>query len=158
MPTPVTFQHWAGVRPYATSCEFAGSCVFSKQSPLARFLAKVAPLLPRIRGQFAEFLWRHSLEAWVYSTSPLASALVQSAMSPATTSAARRRFQAAGRGGRVASGAVARQYAARLTHRPLSRRCRPRGWVLLRSKGHGATFGPSAGGIDDPPPRYSCQH
>ena len=82
MPPPVTFQHWAGVRPYTTSRELAGSCVFSKQSPLALFLAKVAPLLPRIRGQFAEFLWRHSLEAWVCSTSPLVSALVQSAMSP----------------------------------------------------------------------------
>jgi len=39
------------------------------------------------------------------------------------------------------------RYAARLAHRPLSHRCRLRGWVLLRSKGHGATFGPSAGGI-----------
>jgi len=98
----------------------------------------MAPLLPKIRGQFAEFLWRHPLAAWVCSTSPLVSALVQS-----TISRARR-----GRGGRVASWVGPHQSAARLTHRPLSHRCRPRGWVLLRSWGHGATFGPSAGGIE----------
>jgi len=42
-----TFQHWAGVRPYATSCEFAGSCVFSKQSPLALCLAVRHPFYRR---------------------------------------------------------------------------------------------------------------
>ena len=30
---PLTFQHRAGVRPYTSSCEFAESCVFAKQSP-----------------------------------------------------------------------------------------------------------------------------
>jgi hypothetical protein len=58
----------------------------------------MAPLLPKVRGQFAEFLWRHSLEAWVCSTSPLASALVQSTMSPTPPFAARRRFQVGGGG------------------------------------------------------------
>ena len=29
----VTFQHWAGITPYTSSCEFAESCVFGKQSP-----------------------------------------------------------------------------------------------------------------------------
>jgi hypothetical protein len=43
----VTFQHWAGVRPYATSYEFAGSCVFSKQSPLALCLAVRHPFYQR---------------------------------------------------------------------------------------------------------------
>ena len=30
----LTFQHWAGVRPYTSSIEFAESCVFDKQSLL----------------------------------------------------------------------------------------------------------------------------
>ena len=29
----LTFRHRAGVRPYTSSCEFAESCVFAKQSP-----------------------------------------------------------------------------------------------------------------------------
>jgi hypothetical protein len=29
----LTFWHWSGVTPYTSSCEFAGSCVFDKQSP-----------------------------------------------------------------------------------------------------------------------------
>jgi len=29
----VTFWHWAGITPYTSSCEFAESCVFGKQSP-----------------------------------------------------------------------------------------------------------------------------
>ena len=55
---PVTFQHWAGVSPYTSSFDFAETCVFGKQSlgplhcgPLSR-----APLLPKLRGHFAEFL------------------------------------------------------------------------------------------------------
>jgi hypothetical protein len=30
---PVIFWHWAGITPYTSSCEFAESCVFGKQSP-----------------------------------------------------------------------------------------------------------------------------
>ena len=55
---PLTFQHWAGVSPYTSSYDFAETCVFGKQSlgplhcgPLSR-----APLLPKLRGHFAEFL------------------------------------------------------------------------------------------------------
>ena len=29
----LTFSHWSGVTPYTSSYEFAGSCVFDKQSP-----------------------------------------------------------------------------------------------------------------------------
>lgn len=29
----LTFSHRSGVTPYTSSCEFAGSCVFNKQSP-----------------------------------------------------------------------------------------------------------------------------
>src|SRR5207253_6648389 len=32
-PLLLTFRHRAGVRPYTSSCEFAESCVFAKQSP-----------------------------------------------------------------------------------------------------------------------------
>ena len=30
---PLTFRHWAGVRPYTSPCGLAESCVFIKQSP-----------------------------------------------------------------------------------------------------------------------------
>ena len=32
-PPYLTFRHWSGVTPYTSSYEFAGSCVFGKQSP-----------------------------------------------------------------------------------------------------------------------------
>ena len=68
---PFTVQHWAGVSPYTAPCGFAETCVFGKQSlePIRcshpRLLAcashpPVAPLLPKLRGQFAEFLTRGS--------------------------------------------------------------------------------------------------
>jgi hypothetical protein len=64
----VTFRHRAGVSPYTSSCDFAETCVFGKQSlgpfhcgRLGLELAKsshpdAAPLLPKLRGHFAEFL------------------------------------------------------------------------------------------------------
>jgi hypothetical protein len=72
-PLPLTFQHRAGVRPYTSSYDLAESCVFSKQSPgpghcahsqlKGRALSPtMGPLLPKLRGQFAEFLSRRSLE------------------------------------------------------------------------------------------------
>ena len=66
-PLPLTFRHRAGVRPYTSSLEFAEPCVFSKQSPPPGLchpdpVARTeAPLLPKLRGQFAEFLRRRSL-------------------------------------------------------------------------------------------------
>ena len=54
----MTFRHRAGVSPYTSPFGFAETCVFVKQSPgpfhcdpLSR-----APLLPKLRGQYAEFL------------------------------------------------------------------------------------------------------
>lgn len=64
-PLPLTFRHRASVAPYTSSCELAESCVFGKQSPepvhcgswtAPRAAPPGAPLLPRLRGQFAEFL------------------------------------------------------------------------------------------------------
>ena len=55
---PLTFQHRAGVSPYTSSFDLAETCVFAKQSP-GPFLCghvAVAPLFPKLRGQFAEFL------------------------------------------------------------------------------------------------------
>ena len=63
----MTFRHRAGVRPYTSPCGFAESCVFDKQSlgpfrcgpPGLRRLAPSpgrAPLLPKLRGRYAEFL------------------------------------------------------------------------------------------------------
>ena len=64
----MTFRHRAGVSPYTSSYDFAETCVFGKQSlgpfhcgPLGLETVKVshptgAPLLPKLRGHFAEFL------------------------------------------------------------------------------------------------------
>ena len=54
----LTFQHRAGVNPYTSSFDLAETCVFDKQSPgpiLCGSIAR-APLLPKLRGQLAEFL------------------------------------------------------------------------------------------------------
>jgi hypothetical protein len=71
-PLLVTFRHWAGVSPYTSACALAETCVFGKQSvepiscslltpSLCREEVTQAPLLPKVRGQFAEFLDRGSL-------------------------------------------------------------------------------------------------
>ena len=60
-----TFPHWSHVTPYTSTCVLAESCVFAKQSVglfhcgLAR---SQAPLLPKLRGNFAEFLQYSSLK------------------------------------------------------------------------------------------------
>ena len=68
----MTFRHRAGVSPYTSSFDFAETCVFGKQS-LGPFHCgplelggvnpphpTVAPLLPKLRGHFAEFLFEGS--------------------------------------------------------------------------------------------------
>src|SRR5579859_543061 len=70
---PLTFRHRAGVSPYTSPYGFAETCVFSKQSVgplccnlrLPRRLTPTqpkAPLLPKLRGYFAEFLRQISLD------------------------------------------------------------------------------------------------
>src|ERR1700729_884765 len=67
-PLLLTFRHRAGVRPYTSSCDFAEPCVFSKQSPPPLLCPpplvaqKRGPLLPKLRGYFAEFLQHRSLK------------------------------------------------------------------------------------------------
>jgi hypothetical protein len=67
-PPHLTLQHRAGVRPNTSSFDLAESCVFSKQSlsPLFCLLPKVAlgkaPFIPKLQGQFAEFLQGGSLK------------------------------------------------------------------------------------------------
>src|SRR6185369_5790682 len=67
-PLLLTFRHRAGVRPYTSAFAFAEPCVFSKQSlpPLLchpHLLAQIqVPLIPKLRGQFAEFLQHRSLK------------------------------------------------------------------------------------------------
>ena len=64
----LTFRHRAGVRPYTSSCDFAEPCVFSKQSPPPILCPRPVvahrpgPLIPKLRGQFAEFLQHRSLK------------------------------------------------------------------------------------------------
>jgi hypothetical protein len=70
-PRSFTFRHWAGVSPYTSACALAETCVFGKQSLEPIFCGLLvlpqrgkttqAPLLPKVRGQFAEFLNRGSL-------------------------------------------------------------------------------------------------
>ena len=54
----MTFRHRAGVSPYTSPFGFAETCVFVKQSPgpFHCGLFSEAPLLPKLRGQYAEFL------------------------------------------------------------------------------------------------------
>ena len=54
----MTFRHRAGVSPYTSPFGFAETCVFDKQSPgpFHCGLLSQAPLLPKLRGQYAEFL------------------------------------------------------------------------------------------------------
>src|SRR5205814_3897938 len=66
-PLPLTFQHWAGISPYTYTSVFAETYGFVNQSlgpfhcgPLL-LVERVqsqpgAPLLPKLRGYFAEFL------------------------------------------------------------------------------------------------------
>ena len=67
-PSSLTYRHRAGVRPYTSSCELAESCVFDKQSQEPIFCGlqqrepPEAPLIPKLRGHFAEFLKQHSPE------------------------------------------------------------------------------------------------
>ena len=72
-PLLLTFRHWAGVSPYTSAFALAETCVFSKQSD-GPFLCgprqltgqagspSRAPLLPKLRGHFAEFLSHVSLD------------------------------------------------------------------------------------------------
>ena len=54
----LTFQHRAGVSSYTSSFDLAQTCVFGKQllGPILCGSIARAPLLPKLRGQFAEFL------------------------------------------------------------------------------------------------------
>ena len=59
----LTFQHWAGVTPYTLSYDLAESCVFGKQLPGPLYCGSITwpPLIPKLRGHFAEFLNHSSL-------------------------------------------------------------------------------------------------
>ncbi len=54
----LTFRHRAGVTPYTSSYDLAESCVFDKQLPGPIHCGRPwsPPLIPKLRGQFAEFL------------------------------------------------------------------------------------------------------
>ena len=64
----LTFRHRAGVSPYTSSCDFAETCVFSKQSPPPGLCPppmvahERGLLLPKLRRHFAEFLQCSSLK------------------------------------------------------------------------------------------------
>ena len=62
-PQALTFPHWSQVTPYTSTYVLAESCVFAKQSVVLFHCGqtKLAPFLPKIQGQFAEFLREVSL-------------------------------------------------------------------------------------------------
>ena len=67
----MTFQHRAGVSPYTSPFGFAETCVFAKQSlgPLLCDHIAVVPLIPKLRGHFAEFLNNASPAGlWIFSS------------------------------------------------------------------------------------------
>ena len=53
------YQHWAGISHYTSPYELAVTYVFNKQSDSPGLcdlsLARQAPLIPKLRGQFADF-------------------------------------------------------------------------------------------------------
>ena len=56
----MTFRHWSGITPYTSSCEFAGSCVFGKQSAgnnSLRPLLREADLIANVRSLFCRVPW-----------------------------------------------------------------------------------------------------
>ena len=57
-PLLLTFRHWAGVSPYTSVFTLAETCVSGKQSAEPFHCNRIAPapLLPKLRGLFAEFL------------------------------------------------------------------------------------------------------
>ena len=68
----MTFQHRAGVSPYTSPYGFAETYVFAKQlrEPLFCGHIAVAPLIPKLRGHFAEFLNNTSpVGLWIFSSS-----------------------------------------------------------------------------------------
>ncbi len=69
---PLTFRHWAGISPYTSPFGFSTDLWFwypvawaallrLAQAPSAQEFTRRAPLLPKVRGQFAEFLNQGSL-------------------------------------------------------------------------------------------------
>ena len=51
----LTFRHWSGITPHTSSYEFAGSCVFDKQSPGNNYLQPLlreAGLIANVRPLF----------------------------------------------------------------------------------------------------------
>ena len=72
-PLPLTFRHWAGITPYTSPSGFSRELWFwypvarawtlrlPRAPPARGFTLHAAPLLPKVRGQFAEFLNRGSL-------------------------------------------------------------------------------------------------
>ncbi len=51
----LTFQHWAGVSPYTSTCVFAQTCVFDKQSHgliCCGLSKREAGLIPKLRPLF----------------------------------------------------------------------------------------------------------
>ncbi len=57
-PTSFTFRHWAGVSPHILSYDLAETCVFgnSRLGLVTATPNQGVPLLPKLRGHFAEFL------------------------------------------------------------------------------------------------------
>ena len=72
LPLLLTFRHRAGVSTYTSPFGLAETCVFAKQSlePLLCDQLSLVPLIPKLRGHFAEFLNNTSpVGLWIFSSS-----------------------------------------------------------------------------------------
>ncbi len=72
----LTFRHWSGVTPYTSSYEFAGSCVFGKQSPGSLSLRPTFGLpqkrgghIPKLRPLVCRVPWG-AITCWPRSSRP----------------------------------------------------------------------------------------
>ena len=160
----LTFRHRAGVRPYTSSLEFAEPCVFSKQSPPpglcppALLAQSGGPLIPKLRGQFAEFLQRRSLKRLGMLDQSTCVGLGYGLMPelfPGTPSPPGQSNKSERHTESVTSG-----WPRTINLVPISYAFRPRlrGRLTLRGltlRRNPWTFG---GRVSRPPCRYSCQH
>ena len=163
-PLPLTFRHRAGVRPYTSPCGFAEPCVFGKQSPPPTLCPpplvaqERGPLLPKLRGQFAEFLQHRSLKrlGMLYQSTcvgfgyGLTQGLFPGSPRPPLQSSKEKRLPAFVTPARLGT----------IHPIPIGYGCRPRlrGRLTLRGLALRRNPRTSGGSVSHAPWRYSCQH
>jgi hypothetical protein len=160
----LTFRHRAGVRPHTAPCGFAEPCVFSKQSlppglcPPPAVARPRGPLLPKLRGQFAEFLQHRSPKrlGMLYQSTCVGFGY---GLTMGLFPGSRRQHAQSGQGTH-ASGSVTSIWPRTLDLVPIGYASRPRLRGRLTLRGLTVRRNPwtSGDGGSRPVCRYSCQH